>query len=93
VPVITLAARAAIGRTSTAILGPLGLDELIASSPADYVERATALAGDRQRLAALRAEIPRRLRASPLVDGKAQAQALTQMLRRLWRERCARRVP
>lgn len=90
VPVLTLACRAAIGRTTAAILGPLGLEELVARSPADYVERAVALAPDRHRLARLRAEIPKRLEASPLTDGKAHAAALLQMFRRLWQEYSAR---
>ena len=40
VPVLTFAGSAAIVRTTAAILRPLGLDELIAASPEDYVEMA-----------------------------------------------------
>jgi len=87
VPVLTLAGKAAIGRTTTAILGPLGLDELIARTPDDYVERAVALAHDPERLARLRSEIPERLAASPLIDGKAYAASLEAAFHRLWRER------
>lgn len=88
VPVLTFAGSAAIGRTTAAILRPLGLDELIAASPEDYVERALAFAADRPRLRGLRAEIPERLRRSPLLDGKAYAASLTQAFRRLWQEWC-----
>jgi protein O-GlcNAc transferase len=87
VPVLTLAGRSAMARNTTAILGPLGLDELIATSVDDYVGRAVALARDRERLAALRAEIPRRLAGSSLLDGPAHAAALAGALRGLWRER------
>jgi predicted O-linked N-acetylglucosamine transferase (SPINDLY family) len=87
VPVVTLAGNAAIGRTTAAILGPLGLEELIASSAEEYVERVVALAKDRARRERLRREIPERLSVSPLLDGKAHAASLAEMFRRLWRER------
>lgn len=88
VPVLTLAGQAAIGRTTAAILTPLGLSELIAASRDDYVARAVALAGDPRRLRDWRGEIVRRLAASPLLDGKAHAQALALALRRLWQDWC-----
>jgi predicted O-linked N-acetylglucosamine transferase (SPINDLY family) len=86
VPVLSLAGRSAIARTTTAILGPLGLDELIATSVDDYVHRAVALARAPERLRELRAEIPQRLERSGLLDARAQAAALTAALRELWRE-------
>lgn len=88
VPVLTLPGRAAIGRTTTAILRPLGLDELVSVSQDDYVERASALVRDRSRLARLRREIPGRLAASALLDGPGFAASLEAALRGLWRERC-----
>lgn len=90
VPVLSLAGHAAIGRTTAAILLPLGLDELVASSVDDYVERACRLAGDRPGLARLGGEAARRLKASPLVDGRAHAAALAEAFRRLWRDWCRR---
>jgi hypothetical protein len=47
VPVVTLAGDRHSGRVGLSLLGKLGLDDLAASSPEDYVERAVALAGDR----------------------------------------------
>lgn len=95
VPVLTLAGKAAIGRTTAAILAPLGLEDFIADGVEAYVALACALAGDRARLRHLRgagrAEIRARLEASPLVDGPAHAASLTRALRGLWREWCARR--
>jgi len=89
VPVVTLAARAAIGRTTAAILGPLGLEALIAPTEDEYVERAAALAQDRAGLQRLRREIPARLSLSPLLDGRTHAATLEDAFRLLWRERCA----
>lgn len=88
VPVLTRPGKAAIGRTTLAILGPLGLDELVCDSDEAYVERAVALARDPDRLQRLRHEIPPKLRASPLLDGKAYAATLEQAFRQLWREWC-----
>ena len=53
VPVITLAGRTAVGRGGVSILSNLGLPELIARTPEQYVAIAVALAGDPARLAAL----------------------------------------
>ena len=88
VPVLTFAGHAAIGRTTAAILEPLGLDELVAVSEEDYVARALRLASDRSRLGALRDEIPGRLQRSSLLDGEAYAAALSSAFRRLWRDWC-----
>lgn len=88
VPVLTFAGHAAIGRTTAAILEPLGLDELVAVSQEDYVARALRLASDRSRLGALRDEIPRRLQRSSLLDGEAYAAALSRAFRQLWRDWC-----
>jgi protein O-GlcNAc transferase len=88
VPVLTLAGRSAMARNTTAILGPLGLDELIAASVDDYVARAVRLGRGRDRLGALRAAIPQRLAGSSLLDGPGHAAALAGALRSLWREHC-----
>ena len=55
VPVITLAGRTAVGRGGVSILSNVGLTELIAQTPEQYVAIAVELAGDRARLAALAA--------------------------------------
>ena len=55
VPVITLAGRTAVGRGGVSILSNLGLTELIARTPEQYVAIAIALAGgSRAALAASR---------------------------------------
>jgi predicted O-linked N-acetylglucosamine transferase (SPINDLY family) len=46
----------------------VGLDQLIAETPEDYVRLATELADDLDRLAALRAGLRERMRRSPLMD-------------------------
>ena len=88
VPVLTLAGRAAIGRTTAAILGPLGLDELVSGSAEDYVRRACTLAFNPLELTRLKDEVAIRLLTSPLLDAAAHAAALAQAFRRLWRDWC-----
>lgn len=54
---LTLPGECMRGRQSAAMLRQIGLDELVASSAEDYVERAVALAGAAQRRHALEREI------------------------------------
>jgi predicted O-linked N-acetylglucosamine transferase (SPINDLY family) len=90
VPVVTLAGRTAVGRAGVSILSNLGLPELIAGSPEQYVTIAAALAGDRTRLRALRAGLRPRLQASPLMDGPRFAAEFEAALRQMWETWCGR---
>jgi predicted O-linked N-acetylglucosamine transferase (SPINDLY family) len=72
------------------ILAAVGLPDLIARSDAEFLRIAAHLAGDLDRLAALRAGLRAQVSASPLCDGPAHARALEQLWRRLWREWCAK---
>jgi predicted O-linked N-acetylglucosamine transferase (SPINDLY family) len=84
VPVVTLAGRTAVGRGGVSILTNLGLPELIAHSPEEYVAIAVELAGNLDRLGALRAGLRQRLLDSPLADGKRYAADVESALRRMW---------
>ncbi|MBV8536248.1 MAG: tetratricopeptide repeat protein, partial [Alphaproteobacteria bacterium] len=88
VPVVTLAGAAMAGRWSASILHALKLDELVAGSGEEYVPIAAGLAGDRARLAGLRAELRGRVAASPLCNGKARARQVERIYRALWRRWC-----
>ena len=70
VPTITLVGtKSAFGRAGWSQLCNLGLKELAAETPEQYVQLAVDLAGDLPRLQALRAGLRERLRQSPLMDG------------------------
>jgi CRISPR-associated protein Csy1 len=56
-PIVTLPGRFMRGRQSAAMLKTMGLEELVASSPEDYVQRAIGVASDGERNRALRAAI------------------------------------
>jgi predicted O-linked N-acetylglucosamine transferase (SPINDLY family) len=88
VPVVTLAGRTAVGRGGVSILTNLGLPELIARSPAEYVAIAVELARDLDRLTELRSGLRQRLLDSPLVDGKRYASDVDAALRRMWTAWC-----
>jgi predicted O-linked N-acetylglucosamine transferase (SPINDLY family) len=68
VPLVALAGERGIGRGSYSIAMSAGLDELVARTPAEFVERNVALATHAEARLALRRSIRPRLEASPLMD-------------------------
>jgi predicted O-linked N-acetylglucosamine transferase (SPINDLY family) len=68
VPVITLAGRTCASRQGVRFLRTVGLDELIAETPEEYLRLATELAGDAPRLSVLRRGLRQRMRGAPLMD-------------------------
>jgi predicted O-linked N-acetylglucosamine transferase (SPINDLY family) len=88
VPVVTLAGRTAVGRGGLSILSNLGLTDLIAATPEQYVECAVGWASRTDRLAALRAELRQRLLSSPLADTGRFAADVEEAFRRMWQTWC-----
>ena len=86
VPVLTIAGASHASRVGVSLLGALGLDELIADSPEDYVRRAAELVGDPDRLATLRAGLRSRMHDSPLCDQRAFASRLEDAYHSLFRD-------
>jgi predicted O-linked N-acetylglucosamine transferase (SPINDLY family) len=84
VPVVALAGQRFLGRVGAAHLGMLGLDNLVATSPDEYVRIAVALAQDPARRSELHRTIPERLRASPLCDAPAYARTIEAAFRKMW---------
>jgi protein O-GlcNAc transferase len=91
VPVVTLAGNRHAGRVGASIVRRLGMAELIAATPDDYVEIAVRLAADPGRLAALRGELRERFRASPLHDSRGLARDIEAAYRTMWQRWCAAR--
>jgi predicted O-linked N-acetylglucosamine transferase (SPINDLY family) len=83
VPVVTLAGERIAGRMGASVLGSMGLDELVARDADEYVRIASGLAGDRERLAGLRATLRARMAASPVCDAARTARQLEQAYRRM----------
>jgi predicted O-linked N-acetylglucosamine transferase (SPINDLY family) len=89
VPVITLVGQTVVGRAGLSQLSNLGLPELAASTPEQYVKIAAALAIDLPRLTHLRSTLRDRMRASPLMDAAAFARDIESAYREIWRRWCA----
>lgn len=83
VPVLTLPGATFAGRHSMSYLRAVGLDEMVASDPSDYVRRAVDVVSSPSPLAELRAAMRARMEASALLDGAAFA---AELLRRLGEE-------
>jgi protein O-GlcNAc transferase len=88
VPVVTLRGDRHAGRVGTSLLSRIGLDELIASDEAHYIDIGAGLAADPVRLAELSHSLRQRLQGSSLCDAAAFARRYEAALRHLWRCRC-----
>jgi protein O-GlcNAc transferase len=85
VPVVTLRGETMVSRWSASMLRALELEELIATTPAEYLATAVKLARETQRLAELRVALRPRLEASSLCDGARRARQFERLLRAIWR--------
>jgi protein O-GlcNAc transferase len=88
VPVITLAGDLAVSRSGVSILNNVGMTELIAKTPEEYIRMASDLAGDAARLSQLRATIRDRMQRSPLMDAIGFTADMEAAFRRVWRAWC-----
>jgi protein O-GlcNAc transferase len=89
VPVVSLIGRTAVGRGGASILSNIGLPELIARTPQEYIEIAISLATDLPRLAELRRTLRSRMQASPLMDAPRFARNVEAAYQQMWRNWCA----
>ncbi len=90
VPVVSLAARTAVGRGGLSILSNVGLPELVAQDSEQYVRIAVELARDLSRLSELRATLRDRIQASPLMSAARFAQNVEAAYRKMWQRWCVK---
>jgi len=76
VPIISLRARAPLGRYGDCLLSALGLEDSCVDTVDAYIARAIEIARDLSKLAALRSGLRPRMATSELCDGKGLAAAL-----------------
>jgi predicted O-linked N-acetylglucosamine transferase (SPINDLY family) len=88
VPVVSLLGRTVMGRAGFSQLSNLGLTELMGHDVAQYIQLATDLASDLDRLADLRASLRQRMQASPLMDAPRFARDMEALYRQIWRRWC-----
>ena len=89
VPVITLVGQTAAGRAGASQLINLGLPELIAKTPEEFVQIVADLGSDLPRLATLRRTLRDRLQSSPLMNARRFAANVEVAFRSLWQRWCA----
>ncbi len=88
VPVVTLVGDTVVGRAGYCQLQNLGMPELIAKTPDQFIQIAVDLAGDLPRLQALRGDLRDRMRISPLMDAKRFARNIEDAYREMWKRWC-----
>jgi len=89
VPIVSLVGKKSLlSRAGLSILSRLGLEFFAASTPAEYVAKASTLASKQDALAAMRASMRERMRAGTLCDAEYYARSLEQAYRRMWHKWC-----
>lgn len=91
VPTLTLAGKTVPGRLGAAILCHAGLEDFVARSPEEFVEKGRIWALDLEKLAALRAGLRARVLAAAISQPDLVARSLAEKMREMWRTWCARR--
>lgn len=86
VPVVTLAGTRHGTRFGLSLLENVGLGELAARTPEEYVEKAAALASDGELLTALHKNLRRMIQRSPVMDGRSYVREVEAMYEGLWQE-------
>jgi len=89
VPVVTLAGHTVVGRAGLSQLTNLGLPELIAESPDQFVTIAEDLAHDLPRLNSLRTNLRQQMQHSPLMNAARFARNIEAAYRQMWQHWCA----
>ncbi len=90
VPVITLEGDRHVSRVGASLLRAVGLDDCIATTPADYIQAARSQSN--RVGSSVRAELRERMRRSVLMDHAGQAARFGAALRACWRESCQARA-
>jgi len=85
VPVLTLRGDCHRSRVGTSILTHLGLDDYIAATPDDYIEKAVYMAGAGKRGCELCHRIRQRLQQSVMMDKASFARQMEEAFQEMWR--------
>lgn len=87
VPTVTLAGDTLLSRQGAGVVTPAGLPDWVATSEADYVEKAIERSRDLASLATLRARLRQQVLASPVYDAPRFARNFEDALWGMWRAR------
>ncbi|MBR3457741.1 MAG: hypothetical protein IKH16_06275, partial [Selenomonadaceae bacterium] len=86
VPVISLYGQRHGSRFGYSLLQNIGMGELAAAAPEEYVEKAVAVAGDAELLTALHRILRERLQQSPVMDAGGYVRDVEAAYERIWQE-------
>lgn len=92
VPVVTLAGETFISRVAGSLLNAVGLPELVAYSPQQYVTKAVELAGDPDRVSAYKDRLASQRETLPLFDAERYTRALERRYQQMWQQCVAGRL-
>jgi len=90
VPVVSMSGELPTSRSGLSLLSAIGMEELVARSPEEYLRIAVSLANDLPRLASLRQELRGRMQSSPLTNAPRFVGNLEGAFREMWRKWCSR---
>ncbi|WML35496.1 hypothetical protein [Clostridium sp. OS1-26] len=88
VPVITLAGERHASRVGVSLLTNVGLDELIAYSEEEYIQKAVDLAGNIEKLKKIKLNLRTNMKSSPLMEGDKFTKELEKVYKNLWIDYC-----
>lgn len=88
VPVITLAGQRQIHRAGLSTLSRVGQEQFAATTPAEYVTKAVALANDPKSLVELRGSMRSQITTSPLCNVKQYTHEVESAYREMWHRWC-----
>jgi len=91
VPVVTLAGRLAMQRAGASVLGGLGLTDLIAHTPEQYIKIALYLADASAKVPDLRRNLRETMKSSPIMDEAGLVRHVEYAYRDMWRKWCRER--
>ena len=93
VPVVTLVGTTAVGRAGLSQLSNLGLTDLIATTPDQFIQIASGVANNVPRLSNLRQTLRQRMLNSPLCDADQFTRGIESAYRQMWRAWCETSKP
>ncbi len=88
VPIVTMLGDRHAARVTASLLAQVGLGDLAANSPDEYVQKAVDLANDRPRLAHIRATLREDMINSPLCDHEGHTREVEDAYRAMWHTWC-----
>ncbi len=89
IPVITLGGKSHVSRVGVSLLSSVGLQDLIADSPSDYIHKAISLAQNISQLQQLRSNLRGMMQSSTLTNGSLFTKSFENALRTMWQNYCS----